>query len=64
MGHWMKNNLPLTELVKVEKCLEKDKESVRQKSIKLADLTSAFFVLGVGASLAMISFFFEFIRII
>lgn len=54
MIYWLKNNLP-----SVDKCLAKSKESARQKPIKLVDLTSAFFILGIGVSLALFSFFME-----
>jgi ionotropic glutamate receptor len=54
MIHWLKNNLPY-----VDKCLAKSNESARQKPIKLVDLTSAFFILGIGVSLALLSFLTE-----
>lgn len=54
MMHWLKNNLP-----PVDKCLVKSKDSARQKPIKLVDLTSAFFILGIGVSIALFSFLME-----
>ena len=59
MNHWIKNNIPLKELVNVEKCLKKEKDSAHQKPIKLVDFTSAFFVLTIGAGLALVFFLFE-----
>lgn len=54
MKYWLDTNLP-----NVDKCLVKKKESAAQKPIKLVDLTSAFFVLGVGLSLSLICFVSE-----
>ena len=59
MNQWIIDNLPLKELLNVEKCLVKEKYAARQKPIKLIELTSAFFVLGIGACLAIISFLCE-----
>lgn len=55
MPFWVKSNM-----LNVEECLvEQKKESARQKPIKLLDLTSAFFILGIGTSLALLAFLIE-----
>lgn len=55
MNYWLKNNLQLS----VDKCLVKNKDSARQKAIKLVYLTSAFFILGTGIGFALSSFMIE-----
>ncbi|XP_059350480.1 glutamate receptor ionotropic, delta-2-like [Daphnia carinata] len=55
MIYWLKNNLQLS----VDKCLVKNKDSARQRAIKLVDLTSAFFILGIGIGFALSSFVIE-----
>lgn len=56
---WVKNSL-----LKAEECfaLEVDRPLAKQASIKLVDLTSAFFILGVGISVSVLSFVWELIH--
>ena len=58
MIHWIRTNSPS---MNVDRCLAKSKDSARQKPIKLVDLTSAFFILGIGTGVAMIRFLYELI---
>ena len=44
-----------------EQCFKKEKNSAKDVPIKLVDLTSAFFILGVGTGLAILCFLLELI---
>lgn len=56
MEYWLQQNLP-----RVDKCLVKHEDYASQVPIKLVDLTSAFFVLGLGIFLSLFSFLIELI---
>ena len=55
--YWVKEMTP-----KADKCFEKKQELGRQVPIRLADLTSAFLILGIGIGLATFAFCIELIR--
>ena len=44
-----------------EQCLKKKKNSAKDVPIKLVDLTSAFFILGIGTGLSILCFLLELI---
>lgn len=55
--YWLKNVI-----VKADECLDINSNKrtlIKQVSIKLEDLASAFFILGAGAGLAFVSFLTE-----
>jgi len=55
MEYWKKWNS-----MSIDKCkLDKNKAEGNPKSIKLIELSSAFFVLGVGFTLGILTFVFE-----
>jgi len=44
-----------------DQCIKKQKKSAKDVPIKLVDLTSAFFILGIGLGLAILCFLLELI---
>lgn len=59
--HWKLQRVSLNQ--KADQCFRKDEKPKANKptSIRLKDLTSAFFVLGIGIALAIASFLIELI---